>query len=227
MAPPLALGFGLMIAFLLLIGGATAWTTSRFAARVSHLGVQNTRRTAHLAAIEEAVRELRAAVLPFIAATDAQAREAIARGMDQKIAEIDQNIELLSAGTRSRHEADVLAEFVRAYRRYLDARPRWIELCSAGRSDDAAQWRSRTLLPAGAAMELALLELGRLRRESSDAVEQQAIAEARSLRIMLIGGLAVTLLVGVTAAVAISRSTAPPSGRTGCAHCAPGAAVRS
>lgn len=217
MAPPPALGFGLMIIVLLLIGGVTAYATSQFAARVSHLGMQNTRRTAHVAAIEEAVRQLRGSVPPFIAAADAPAREAIAREMDQRIAEIDQNILFLSGGARSKHEADELAEFARAYRQYLDSRPRWLELCGAGQTEEAAQWRSRTMLPAGAAMELALLELGRLTRASSDAVEQQATAEARSLRILLIGGLAVALLVGVTAAVAISRGVAPRLGQAACA----------
>ena len=220
MATRLALGFGLMIIFLLLIGGVAAYATSQFAARVSHLGVQNTRRTVYLAVVEGAVRELREGVTAFVAAPDPQAHAAMARDTDRCLAKIDQNIRFLSAGARSQQEAVVLADFSRNYRQYLDARPRWLELPGVGKTGEAAQWRSRILLPAGAAMERALQELGRLGRQSSDAVEKQAVAEARGLRIILIGGLAIALLVGVTAAIAISRGIALPPGQTASAAAA-------
>lgn len=219
-----ALAFGMMIVFLLLIGGVAAYATSQFAARVWHLGVQNTRRTVYLAAVEGAVRNLREGVAAFIAAPDPQARADVARDTDRCLAQIDQNIRFLSAGARSRQEAAALADFSRSYRQFLDARPRWLELLGAGRTGEAAQWRSRTLLPADAAMERALQELGRLRQQSSDSVEEQAVAEAKGLRIILIGGLAIALLVSVTAAIAISRGIALPPGYTTCGvgQCAAG-----
>ena len=229
MAFPLALRFGLMVICLLLIGGMAAYLTSQFAARVSHLGAQNTRGTVHLAMVEDAVRRLCEGPSPSPDDPDSRERQAMQRDTDWCLAQIDQNIRFLAASARSRQEAALLADFSRHYRYYLDARPRWLELSGTSRTEEATLWRGRTLLPAGKGMEQALQELGRMRQRSSDAVERQAMAEARSLRFILIGGLVIALAVGVIAAVAISRSVAVSTGPTACVagHCAAGGAARS
>ena len=130
----LALGFGLMIVFLLLIGGVTAYNTGQFAARLSQIGEQNTRGAVYLANIESAVWQLRYGVSQFIAVPNAEARAGIVKDTGKWVAKIDENIKRFSATARDKDETEVLAEFTENYRKYVEARPRWLELFGSGKA---------------------------------------------------------------------------------------------
>lgn len=75
----LALGFGVVILFLLLLGGITVYITYSFSARVVEL-TQQTRDTANLASINQGVWQLRAGVLQFMVAPNPASAAAIAKG---------------------------------------------------------------------------------------------------------------------------------------------------
>jgi methyl-accepting chemotaxis protein len=205
LAARLALGLGVTFMFLLLIGGVTAYATAQFAARVNQIGEQNTRGTEYLARIEGAVWELQQGVSTFIAEPDPQARAQVVGDSARWVAAVDTNVLALSRSTRSQAEADALVEFAGHYRRYVESRPRWFELFGAGAFDEAADWRSQTVHPSSRAMMQALDRLVDLRQQSSDAAEQQAIADANTLRVMLVAALVVALLVALIATVGISR----------------------
>jgi len=208
LAARLALGLGVTFMFLLLIGGVTAYATAQFAARVSQIGEQNMRGTEYLARIEGAVWELQQGVSQFIAEPDPQARARVVGDAGRWVAAVDENIKALSRSTRNQAEADALAEFAGHYRRYVESRPRWFELFGAGAFDEAADWRSHAVHPSSRAMMQALDRLIDLRQQSSDAVEQQAVAEANTLRVMLVAGLVIALLVALIATVGMSRGIA-------------------
>jgi methyl-accepting chemotaxis protein len=209
----LALGFGLMILILALIGGTAAYNTSRFESRVSHLGEQNTRGAVYLANIEDAVWQLRYGVSQFIAVPDPESRAGIARDTGKWLARVDENMKRFAASPRTKEEAQVLAEFADSYRKYADARPKWLELYGAGKTDEAADWRSKTIFPTGGAMVKSLGKLIELQQQSSDTIEREAIAEAATMRIVMIGGVAASILVALFAAVLIARSITRPLAR--------------
>jgi methyl-accepting chemotaxis protein len=213
LAARLAMGLGATFMFLLLIGGVTAYATAQFAARVNQIGEQNTRGAESLARIEGAVWELQQGVSHFIAEPDPHARGRIVQDTDRWVAAVDENIKALSRSTRNQAEADALADFADHYRGYVESRPRWFELFGAGAFEEAADWRSRTVHPSSRAMMQALDRLVDLRQQSTDQMEQQAFADANSLRVMLIACLVVALLAAVTVAAAITAHSS-----TGEAH---------
>jgi methyl-accepting chemotaxis protein len=206
----LALGFGLMILILALIGGAAVYNTSGFTARLSHLGEQNTRGAVYLANIEDAVWQLRYGVSQFIAVPDPDTRAGIVKDTGKWVARIDENVKRFAASTRSKEEMQVLAEFTDSYRKYAEARPRWLELYGAGKIEEAADWRTRTIFPTGAAMVKSLGRLIELQQQSSEAIEREAIAETITFRSFMIAALAVAIVVALSGAVLIARSVTRP-----------------
>jgi methyl-accepting chemotaxis protein len=206
----LALGFGLVIVILALLGGAAAYNTSRFESRLSHLGEQNTRGAVYLANIEDAVWQLRYGVSQFIAVPDPESRAGIVKDTSKWMARIDENITRFSASARTREEAQVLAEFADSYRKYADARPKWLELYGAGKLEEAADWRSKTIFPWGGAMVKSLGKLIELQQQSSDIIEREAIAEAATMRTLMIAGVAVSIVIALLACVLIARGITRP-----------------
>jgi methyl-accepting chemotaxis protein len=55
-----------------------------------------------------------------------------------------------AAAKRTPEEVRLLEEFRTVYKKYEQARPRWFELYSAGKTEEAAEWRAATIFPYGA-----------------------------------------------------------------------------
>jgi methyl-accepting chemotaxis protein len=209
-ATRLAVGFGLMIVILALIGGAAAYNAGQFSSRLLRLGEQNTRGAVYLANIEDAVWQLRYGVSQFIAVPDPEARAGIVRDTPKWVARVDENIARFSATQRSKEETQVLAEFAESYRQYAAARPKWLELYGAGKTEEAAEWRAKTIFPMGGAMVKSLSRLVELQQQSSAAIERDAIAEAGAVRSVMIGGVAAAILVALIGGLLIARSITRP-----------------
>ena len=208
----LALGFGVVILFLLLLGGITVYITYSFSARVAEL-TQQTRDTANLANINQGVWQLRAGVLQAIAAPDAASRAAIEKDTGKWVAAVDENVKALSGRLGGDDERKAFALFVDSYRNFVEARPRWMELLGAGRTGEAAEWRSRTIHPAGGGMARALDQLVRLQQQSSEISEREAIDKAGKMRAAVLSLALAGLAIAVAVAFALSRSITTPLGR--------------
>ncbi len=203
-------GFGLLILIVLFSGGFSAYNTNQFAQTVGLIGEKNTRGAVYLGNIEGAVWQLRYGISQYIAVPDAASRAAIVADTPKWQKKIDENLARFAAVERSPEEKAALADFTDNYKKYAEARPRWLQLYGDGKIEEAAEWRSKTIYATGGFMVRALEKLISLQHQSSEATEKEVIARVLLLRNMMITAIALIVALGLASAALITRSIVRP-----------------
>jgi len=206
----LAVGFALTSLLLLVIGAAALYNTHSFTATLTALHEKNTEGTEHLAKVANAVWQLRYGVSQYIAVPDPASRAAIVKDTARWTAQIDESLKAYAAMDHNKDERAALNAFTEQYRAYAEARPRWLQLYGEGKLEEAAEWRSKTILKSGAAMVKGLEHLVEMQGKDGDETQAQALATASTVRALMLTAIAVALTVAVLAGVLISRSITRP-----------------
>ena len=97
----LGAGFGLMLLFIVALGGIAVWNAMHFSSQITELSENNTKGTVELANAQNALWQLRYGFPQFMVATDAQVRAKIVADEAKWYKEIDENLRLYGAGKRS------------------------------------------------------------------------------------------------------------------------------
>ncbi|MEW6683650.1 MAG: methyl-accepting chemotaxis protein [Nitrospirota bacterium] len=203
----LFLGFGTVL-FLLGVVGLTGWRdTARLWSAFNELYTDRVAASVTLAQVERGLWELRYALPQFVVSSeDARAKIASdeARWQDQtQIA-----VTAYAAGARSRDEQEALKEWDNVLSAYFQARPHWFELARAGRTVDAAKWRTERLGPLDRRAVQALDRLMILQIQRAGE-EQRALSGVVGKATIVLSGLVVlSLAVGFSLAWWFSRSIA-------------------
>ena len=213
----LAWGFGLLIGIVLMSGGFSAYNTGKFAETLMTIGEKNTRGAVHLGKIEGAVWQLRYGISQYIAVPDPSSRAAIVADTAKWQKTIDENLASFAAVERTPEEKAALADFTDNYRKYAEARPRWLQLYGEGKIEEAAEWRAKTIFATGGAMVRGLDKLIELQQHSSDVTSQEAVARTLLLRNMMIVAIVTITVLGITSALLITRSIVRPLADAGAA----------
>jgi methyl-accepting chemotaxis protein len=207
----LAAGFGVVLLALLgiaALGGMNATSGISFV-RVMN---ENNRETVALSGAESTVWALRWGVAQFIAVTDANERKQIVDNQPELQKKFDDAVRLYQGGARTAEERAVLKDLTDAFGKYLGARSKWLELYSAGKTDEAARIRAEDLTPAGAATNKALGTLIDLQQKSAAAQGQDTVAKMTHGRILLISLSGLALLAAMVLAWFLARSITRPLG---------------
>jgi methyl-accepting chemotaxis protein len=133
-------------------------------------------------------------VSQFIAVPDAAARQKIISETAQWDGIIRATLSRFQSEAHTERELAAARALVSVYEKYIGARPRWMELYGAGKLEEAAEWRSKTILPWGGETVKAFAELIDLENKVSAEDQAEAIRNAQrdrtwALAFVLIGAL--------------------------------------
>ena len=174
----LAGGFGGALAIVLACN-LFSWIWLNGASRHVDESVAALAGSAALADAQSTLWELRYGFPQFML-SEAPGRAKIAADEPKLRARLDERLAAYAALPKAADEAQALTEPRAVYTRYMDARPKWLELYGAGRIEQAKEWRAATTTPFGAGMVKAISTQIELQKKAS--AVQQASAKAAMLR---------------------------------------------
>jgi methyl-accepting chemotaxis protein len=153
----------------------------------------------YLSTAQNALWELRYAIPQFIV-VDAAGRQQILDAGPKWYKVIDENLALYQKLLDSDKEKAGYAALIESYKKYAAARPRWLELQGAGKTEEAAAWRAQTIFPFGAATVKALGDQIALEQKKGEDMLEGYVAQSqltRTFMYVLFGlALVISLLIG-------------------------------
>jgi methyl-accepting chemotaxis protein WspA len=203
--------FGLMAA--LLVGSALfIWhITNQSMDNYERLN-NDTRSATLLAEAENALWQLRYGVSQFMTGGPA-VRTVIAADEPKWNKQGNDALDAYARMDIAQNEKRALTELREIYKKYIEARPRWFELFDSGQTQEAADWRTLTMTPFGAAAVKALRDQIALQQEISATTGTAIAATADITRKAVV--LSIVLLLIMTSLVAyfIVKSIITPLAR--------------
>ena len=207
LATQLHLGFAAAVLMALTITGMAWWITHNYEhdVEVEHQKVLGA--TIALAEAESALWQLRYDLPQFMAGDTVERRRLLAE--EPRWYEIiESRLDIYARHATNEEERRALAELRAEYQRYKEARPKFFELCQAGRVEEAARWRALTTAPYGAATVKALgrqIALERAHTEAEARKEAETLRVIRTTLVILTSVLLVFLALGYVLALRALR----------------------
>jgi hypothetical protein len=177
------------------VGGAGLWFVRGLANEIRTLNDQNLQAATHLSNTERDLWELRFA-LPNYFLADADSRKGIDASTGKITRELESNIASYAALSISSREQELLREWRDHFSRYLSARPHYFALISAGKLNEALEFRARETNPPAADCVRILTALIELQQQLGNERAKRAEAEALMATRILVGVLLLALLIG-------------------------------
>lgn len=162
----LGLGFGSML-LLVVLCAVLLWAGARVAESNLMVTNQGLADAVALADAQNALWQLRYGVSQFIAIPDPLSRQKIMNETSQWDGTVTSTLAKFQSGSRTLDEVAAARAVTEAYGKYINARPHWMELESAGKIGEAAAFRAKTILPWGADTVKAFSELIELQKKVS------------------------------------------------------------
>jgi methyl-accepting chemotaxis protein len=154
----------------------------------------------YLASAQNALWELRYAIAQFLVVDEA-GRQKILEAGPRWYKIMDENLGLYSQQISTEEEKSGYAALMENYHKYVAARPRWLELQGAGKTEEAKEWRAKTIFPFGAATVKSLDDQIALeKKEGKESLEKMLRQDrlARTGMFILFGcALLISLLIGI------------------------------
>jgi methyl-accepting chemotaxis protein len=211
-AARLALGFGIIIVLSFAIGVTAYLSATRLAADTENVYADGVLASQHLALAQSSLWELRFGIANYLGIPRPDVRKKIIADGPKFFQTIDEVLVEYRKGNLSPEAKDALADFDKSYGDYKVKRPGWFELMEAGKIEEAADYREKTILRSAGATVAALTRLIEIQARDSATAAQMADDLARTVK----GAIAITLLLvlalSVTTAVWIIQSVMRPLG---------------
>ncbi len=199
----LGLGFGLMV-LLVMASSVMIWVeASQSESRALH-AKQNMDGAVALADAQGALWEMRYALPQFMVGDEA-ARKKISEHDPVLMAEVDKGLNAFAASNPTSEEKKLLGAIDDDYSQYVAGRARWFELYSAGKVEEAKEWRAVTTMPHGAATVVAFSNLINLQKKTSLQDHRATMEELQLVRRAMTGLALLALVAGALIAAAIIR----------------------
>ena len=176
---------GLTALFAVLIVLVGYFSAVRLTSMLSDMGSSGVLATRYLSKTQDAMWQLRYGISQYIAVPDPASRRKIIEDGPKYYAIIDENLDLYSRGKLTDDARAVLSEMTAAYNQYKEARPRWFDLMEAGKAEEAAEFRSKTIFISGGQSVSALAKLIDLQTKRSDAITSISASEARKAKLQI------------------------------------------
>jgi methyl-accepting chemotaxis protein len=205
-ATRLTLGFGLAAVLTALVGLSAYIGLSRLAASIDDVYSDGVLASQQLAKAQDALWSLRFGVSQYLAVPKPESRSKIIADSPKFFEVMDKNLELFGKGILSSEEKEALAKLNDIYGQYKAKRPGWFELMEAGKIEEAAEYRSKTILQSGAGTVKALSDLIEIQAKDSNKVREEASALATTMVRTIVGMVLFAIVASVAIAALIVRS---------------------
>ncbi len=203
---------GFFVALMIILGAIGLGYITNLASRFNDLYENNLQAAVQLANAESALWQLRYGFPQFIVLDEA-ARAQIVADEPKWYQIINENMDAYAAGSRTPEELETLQQWNDVFTKYVEARPRWFELYSAGKIEEAAEWRAQTTTPFGRDSVAALNRLIELQRTVSTQKQAEVTASTTNSRIVLLGVTSLALIMGLGVGLFVARSLYGPINR--------------
>jgi anti-anti-sigma factor len=207
----LLLGY-LTVLVLMLMIGAVAWrSTTLLTTAFDDMAHNNLEGAVYLADAQNALWQLRYGFPQYLVLAPAD-RAKIVADENKWYQIVDKNMQAYARGGRTPEAQAALQEWQANYTKYVQARPRWFQLISEGKTEEAAAWRAQTTTPYGKATVETFERLIALERDAATHKRAEAALVAETTSGILLGVLGGALVLGLGLAVVLTRSIARPLG---------------
>ncbi|HJW23406.1 MAG TPA: methyl-accepting chemotaxis protein [Rhodocyclaceae bacterium] len=164
----------------------------------------------HLAEAQNALWELRYGVAQYLAVPTPESRRKIIDSAPSQFQAFDQAMAAYEKVATGDQVRPLLAALQQVYGDYKRDRPQWFALMEAGKTEEAAEFRARTILKSGAGTVKAFGALIEAHTRSGEAVKHEAEAAAAAGRTLMAAiGLVAIVLVAL-AGWLLTRSLTRP-----------------
>lgn len=120
--------------------------------------------------------------------------------------QIDESMAAYEAGDRTPEELAALKTWNGWYTKYRDARPRWFQLISEGKTDEAAEYHASTTTPFGHSSVESLTALIDLQKDVALAKDAELEAFEATMSWGVMGLTALALIVGISLTILLTRN---------------------
>src|SRR5208283_2702418 len=158
---------GVTIFFTLLIGTIGFIGTVRLSSKLNEMNTGGVLATRYLANAQDAMWQLRFGISQYLAVPDPEKRKKIIDESPKWFGIMDENLKHYALTNLTGEAKEELKKLGETYSRYKEARPKWFELMEAGKTDEAAEFRSKTILISGAESVKALTGLIEIQTKDS------------------------------------------------------------
>ena len=206
----IAINYGgalLAVAFLVV---NTIVSTNSLSGHVDAVYEKVARGNQYLAEAQNALWELRFGVSQYLAVPAPESRKKIIDGSPDKFRAFDESMEKYTRIANEESQKKALATLLAVWGDYKRDRPQWFALMEAGKIEEAAQFRSRTILASGAGTVKGLGELIAIHTQTGAAMKAKAEAEAHTVFVQLSVISGIVLVLTVAAGWLFARSITKP-----------------
>ncbi|ACV36705.1 methyl-accepting chemotaxis protein [Accumulibacter sp.] len=141
------------------IGGAAWYMQSTLRAALTDTQQGGVEGNAALASAQDAMWKLRFGVSQYAGSTDAATRTKVVNDSPEQFRQLEDAIGRFAKTAVNEEGRRAIDEFRSAYEPYRSDRPKWLALMEQGKTDEAKEFRARTILLSGAATVKALTKL--------------------------------------------------------------------
>ena len=195
----------LLVAVLTLSISAASWYLQlNLRMALEHVQESGVEGNAALASAQDAMWKLRFGVSQYAGTTDPAAREKIVNDSPEQFRQMDQSIIQFSKTALDEETRRALEEFRSAYGPYQTDRPQWLSLMQQGKTEEAKDFRARTILLSGAETVKSLNKLIEIqtRRNAQTKAEAEQAAQRGLYTLFIVGTLATLLTCAALAWIA-------------------------
>jgi len=197
-------GFGVVLFLLLIVGSIGFKNTVDHEKEYKSLYDHNVLAAVHLSAAQNALWQLRYGFPQFMVG-DPAARAKIVADEPTWYKVISDNLKEYEKELESDEEKTSFRELKESYEKYVQARPKWFDLYGAGKLEEAAAWRAQTTTPFGAATVKAFQRQIDYQQKLGDDHLKDSLASAKRTKLLMLGVLGITLILGVAISIIITR----------------------
>ncbi|WP_420265419.1 methyl-accepting chemotaxis protein [Candidatus Magnetominusculus dajiuhuensis] len=123
-----------------------------------------------LADAQNALWQLRYGISQYLAVPDPASRKKIIEEGPKWISAVEDNLKIFSSTKLNDEGKATLKEMLDIFAQYKEARPRWLELMEAGKTQEAADFRAKTILISGAGSVKLLSKLIEIQTKQCDKI---------------------------------------------------------
>ena len=196
----LLVGFGTAIVLTAVVGIIGFASTQRLAATTASMDKNGVQALQSLAEVENALWELRYGVSQYIAVPNPESRRRIIEDSPKQFESLDHGLKQFGSSELTPEAQVAFTSLKDIYAQYKDKRPGWFELMEAGKIDEAAEYRAKTILPSGAGTVKALSTLVAIQTQAIADIEKSAntlvVSTAVWIFAITLVSLVVALLIG-------------------------------
>ncbi len=193
----LLLGFGIAIISTAIVGLIGFTATQRLSGSIETMDKNGVQALQSLSEVQNALWELRNGVSQYIAVPKPESRQKIIADSPKWFDSMDRGMKQFGASDLTPEARAAFAALNDIYSQYKAKRPGWFELMEAGKLEEAAEYRAKTILTSGAGTVKALRTLADIQTQAITDIEKSANALVASTAVLI----AVVTLISLALAI--------------------------